>query len=887
MFKGGDALSVAERSISLSLYDHDHSHNHAPPPEEDCCSGGECCGANDSGGSGHDHDHAHASPTPKDDCCSSGDECCGANNATNSGSGHDHDHTHTRPNEAVAVVVAAAVVAPLDVHVDVHEGAVCSSCDPESEVAHAIQVTRIRIANLCCAMEERLIHSALASQNGIESVVVNVVGRYAIVKHCPVACCAPTEKIVSLLNAERLGAAVQEAGESSDALDEKVDRLQIAYVTVLMVLLFTGVGLQETTGHQSASSIGVFVTCVVLGVLPILQTALVSLFIRRTLGIHTLILVAVAGALAAFEYLDAALVCALFNAAELAEAAAMVTVRRAVATTTTRLPSTVFLAQGGKAVSVDTVVAGMVIASRAGDVVMVDGVVSKGEGVLDCSALTGEASPVGVKKGDEVRSGCVVTNGYVEITASASVADSTHSKMQAAVDEVSADKGEYAKIVDQFSLYWTPCALLLTLLLVTIGGGVTGRWAEWVEEGIILLVLACPCSIVIATPIPAVCAIAVAARGGVLLRGSSVVERLGSRHLKAVGIDKTGTLTTGFFVVQELVSLSLSSGAALDAGADLSQSDPMAFAAALEEKTTHPLASAIISAHLGCIGESAGQATLPVRQVKVIDGVGVGGWVATDSTTTDWVHVVVGNERVFPPSPGDALGEKKGAAFATRLTAEQEGRVQLLKERHSSACIVFIIVDDCVEMVMALSDSVRPEGREAVAAFKALGLEVSMLTGDHSDTAVHVCQRVGIDAKTNCLSRLLPQGKLDWVALQQGTHGRGVLMVGDGINDAAALAAADVGVAMGAGGSGMAIASAEVVLLSSSLARLPWVLSLSRAARAVMLFNCTFSITIKFVALALALTGMLTLWAAILVDVGTLVLVVAIGMVPLLFKATA
>lgn len=849
----GDALSVAEGSISLSLYDHDHSHNHSPPPEEDCCSGG---------------------------------ECCGANNATNSGSGHDHDHTHTRPNEVVAVVVVAAVVAPLDVHVDVHEGAVCSSCDPESEVVHAIQVTRIRIANLCCAMEERLIHSALSSQNGIESVVVNVVGRYAIVKHCPVACCAPTEKIVSLLNAERLGAAVQEAGESTDALDEKVDRLQIAYVTVLMVLLFTGVGLQETTGHQSASSIGVFVTCVMLGVLPILQTALVSLFIRRTLGIHTLILVAVAGALAAFEYLDAALVCALFNAAELAEAAAMVTVRRAVATTTTRLPSTVFLAQGGKAVSVDTVVAGMIIASRAGDVVMVDGVVSKGEGALDCSALTGEAAPVGVKKGDEVRSGCVVTNGYIEITASASVADSTHSKMQAAVDEVSADKGEYAKIVDKFSLYWTPCALLLTLLLVTIGGGVTGRWAEWVEEGIILLVLACPCSIVIATPIPAVCAIAVAARGGVLLRGSSVVERLGSRRLRAVGIDKTGTLTTGFFVVQELVSLSFSSGA-LDAGADLTQSAPMAFAAALEEKSSHPLASAIISAHRGCIGESAGQATLPVRQVKVIDGVGVGGWVATDSTTTDWVHIVVGNERVFPSSPGDALGEKKGAAFASRLTAEQEGRVQLLKERHPSACIVFIIVEDCVEMVMALSDSVRPEGREAVAAFKALGLEVSMLTGDHSDTAAHVCQRVGIDAKTNCLSRLLPQGKLDWVALQQGTHGRGVLMVGDGINDAAALAAADVGVAMGAGGSGMAIASAEVVLLSSSLAQLPWVLSLSRAARAVMLFNCSFSITIKFVALALALTGMLTLWAAILVDVGTLVLVVAIGMVPLLFKATA
>ena len=809
---------------------------------------------------------------------------------------HDHDHVHVHvhahahptalaPSEAVAIVVTAAE----DVHIDVHEGAICSSCDPESEVPHAVQVTRLRIANLCCAMEERLIHSTLSSQRGIESVVVNVVGRYAIVKHCPVACCAPTEKIVSLLNAERLGAAVQEAGESTDAFDEKVDRLQLAYVALLMALLFAGVGLQETTGHQSAPSIAVFVTCTGLGVVPILQTALISLFVRRTLGIHTLILVAVAGALAAFEYLDAALVCALFNAAELVEAAAMITVRRAVATTTTRLPSTVFLAQGGKAVSVDTVVPGMVLAARAGDVIMVDGVVTKGEGALDCSALTGEAAPVGVKKGDEVKSGCVVTNGYLEITASASAADSTHSKLRAAVDEVSADKGEYAKIVDNFSLYWTPCTLLLTLLLVTIGGGTTGKWTEWVSEGIILLVLACPCSIVIATPIPSVCAIAVAARGGVLLRGSSVVERLGSGRIKAVGVDKTGTLTTGFFVVQELVSLSLSlsSEAGAQAGAgteeDLSQSAPMAFAAALEDKSTHPLASSIISAHLGCIGESAGQAFLPVRQVKVLDGVGVGGWVATDSESTGWVHVVVGNERVFSPQK-DAAGGKQGTAKP--LTAEQQGRVKLLRERHPSASVVFIVVDDCAEMVLALSDSVRPDGREAVAALKALGLQVSMLTGDHQDTAIEVCSKVGIDAN-NCLSRLLPRGKLDWVEEQQAMQGRGVLMIGDGINDAAALAAAEVGVAMGQAGSGMAVSSADVVLLSSSLMRLPWVLSLSRAARAVMIFNCSFSITIKFVAVALALAGQLTLWAAILVDVGTLVIVVIIGLVPLLFKGAA
>jgi len=900
----------------------------------------------------HEHEHGRGKPTAgeEDDCCGGGGDCCGDKSAGAQDHDHGHGHDHGRradfavcvhgapgPNPCslcVAVPVPAlhgdalalAVTPLLAIAASAAPEQVCAACSTTTNaVPHAVQVTRIRLANLCCAMEERIVLSTLQGRHGIESVAVNVVGRYAVVKHCNVACCAPVEKIVELLNAERLGAAVQEAGAGGDgdAEGEAMPWLQLGFGALLLALFFCGVAVQEEVGHDSAAASGVFLANTVLGTLPILYTSYVSVVLRRTLDIHVLILVAVAGALASNEYLDAALIVSLFCAAEAIEQVVLCWVRRAVASTTASVPRTCYLADG-KSVSVLDLRVGDVIAVRAGDMVLADGTVLKGEGSLDESSLTGEAAPVLKRVGDVVSSGGVVTNGYMEISVTVLAADSTLARLKQAVQDVQADKGQYARLVDVFSLYWTPATLLFTFLFVTIGGGVSGDWHHYTQEGIILLVLACPCSIVIATPIPSVCTIAVAARNGVLIRGSSVVERMGA--VRAVAVDKTGTLTTGFFAVQERISLlppllssspsplpGIGSSEAARAQAEEEVADALSCAAALEEKSSHPLAAAIISAHVGgCLGEfalSGAASNAPaVRKVKVVEGVGVSGWVAKDAQQTDWRFVVVGNERIVEQGLAEPLESEW-----------QQQTLAAFRARHPTASIVLVAIDDKLHAALALSDSVRPDASAFVSALSLesdvaapgtasqdsektghrsgllsslsslLGLrrsiEVSMLTGDARAVAEFVCAEVGIGLK-NCFARLLPNGKLDWVTERQqggaaGKRPTPVLMVGDGINDAAALAAASVGCAMGNGGSAMAVTAADVVLLSNSLARIPAALMLSRVSRAVMLFNCVFSIGLKAIAVALALAGELTLWAAILVDVGTLVVVVAVGLLPL------
>ena len=469
-----------------------------------------------------------------------------------------------------------------------------------------------------------------------------------------------------------------------------------------------------------------------------------------------------------------------------------------------------------------------------------------------------------------------------------------------------------SRLVDTFAAYWTPSVLISTFLFVVIGGAVSqqteGRegWMRYTAQGIVLLVLACPCSIVICTPIPAVCAIATAARSGVLIRGPAVIEALGLTTTLAV--DKTGTLTSGFFAEQGRLSLSETSGR--------KEAEVLALAAALEEKSSHPLAMAVTAAVLGCVGshsEALASGTAKRREVKkvaVIEGVGVAGWVSVDDRHTEWVYVLCGNERML---------ERKMAGPLSQADAEA---VKAFCKRHATASIVYIAVDDVLCALLALSDSPRPEALEMVQRCREMGLAVCMLTGDDGGVARDVCARVGI-AEDCCWARLLPEEKLQWVRGAQGKKeekkglvgelppmtssslqkagsphkakagerevmlarrpegGQRVLMLGDGINDAAALACAHVGAAMGAGGSAMAVSAADLVLLSNNLLRAPQAVALCRLTRRVIFFNCAFSIGIKLIAVALALVGRLALWAAILVDVGTLVVVVVVGTVPL------
>jgi Cd2+/Zn2+-exporting ATPase len=887
-------------------HSHEHSHRRALDPnadESDCCASGscgnsrECC---DSGGGGgratveHDHDHSHG-------CCADDEDDCCANGSCGSGVHihevavvvHDHSHGHEHavhcaaPQQAVPALHAPASCGDLEAaqatsgDIPLAAARVCASCDPSSPVAHAIQVTRFRVANLCCAGEEKIIREALAKMTGVEHVAVNVVGRYAVVKHCPVECCAPSAEIMKVLNDLRLGVSIHDVGDHDE--DDKGGiwlaecNLTSLHVATVFALFIAGLGtyLHHSTHEESK---WVFIASMVLGMPPIVKDACVSIFVRGCIDIHLLMVVAISGAIAGKEYFDGSLVVALFLTAELIEGMVMRYVQRAVRTSSaSAMPKKAYLVSG-KSVNVADLQIGDLVAIRAGEMVVCDGVVTKGEGVLDESSLTGESVPITKKVGSSVLSGTVVQNGYLEIKLEKSPQDSTFRRLQQAVEDVQADKGEYAKLVDSFSQYWTPLVLVTTFLLVVVGGAVSRNWWSYVNRGLVLLVLACPCAIVISAPIPAICAISVAAKSGVLVRGSSVIEKMST--VDTVAVDKTGTLTKGKFAVVGRLQFT-----------DTDDYNPMELAVALEQRSTHPLANAVISDFCGCIADAEGITFPEVKKVKVIDGVGVEGWVLVNG---NWIPVMVGNERLLKQNGGPV------ACTKARFT-----EIADFCTSHPSCVVLIVAIDDEVALLLALADEVRGESKDFVSALQSMGMTVTMLTGDHQDVAGQVCATLGIPP-AECHARLRTDQKLQWIkeaqhmvadvlpggdvnAAEEGRGGivskgesnntklRHVMMIGDGINDSTALAASTVGVAMGAGGTAMAVAAADVVLLNDNLLLLPLAMKICIAARNAIIQNCAIAVVVKIIAIVLAILGLLKFWAAVLVDIGTLLVVVING----------
>jgi Cd2+/Zn2+-exporting ATPase len=442
---------------------------------------------------------------------------------------------------------------------------ICCRCDSRSPVPPVLTVTRVRVSNMCCAGEERIIRSTLAHLRGIDKIDVNIIGRYAVIKHCNVFCCAPNTRIVELLNEKKLGASISESvDDDDDSLSGSADSLwttDIAYCGCVLILFLIG---QVMHHFYIASPTGSYLLfgCVAVGVLPVCQRASMSLR-RRIIDIHVLMLIAIVGAAFSGDYVDAALLVTLFTAAEAAEDIVLAKVRKAVKLSTGTLPKKATL-QDGKRVDASLLKLHDVICIRAGEVILADGPVTKGEAVVDESALTGEVCPVSKKAGDRVSSGTILQSGYVEITVDTEYEDRTIQKLCQAVMDVQADKGSIGRLVDGFALYWTPLVLVMALSVFCIGGYSTGNWHRFLHKSLVLLVLACPCALVVAAPVPSVCAVAVAARNGVLIRGtgslinlskilmreavgSSVMERIGEITLLAA--DKTGTLTKGHFVV--------------------------------------------------------------------------------------------------------------------------------------------------------------------------------------------------------------------------------------------------------------------------------------------------------------------------------------------------
>ncbi len=726
--------------------------------------------------------------------------------------------------------------------------------------------TRLKVSNLCCEMETAIIKKRLDPLKGVDKVAVNVVGRIVYVTHNPAM--VPPTKLCDILNEVHLGATLAAAASKEETEAELVDVEDVARVTVSIVLFVAG-----CAGYYGANDVGVqmgfmilLIILAAIGSVQIACKAKKSLFVQGRLDVNCLMLMAVCGAFALQEFVEAAAVVVVFVAAEMLEKECMRKVRNALnelAHSDTDSIYATLASDGATRVLVVDLKIGDKVCTRAGDRISVDGLVVTGKASVDESSLTGEPKPVKKKIGSNVSSGTLMTNGYLEIEINKPPSEYTTSALRQMVEEAQASTSPTQEAVTKFAAIFMPMITVAALLVAIIPIASGAHPSVWVERALILLVIACPCALILAAPIASVSSIGAAAKRGVLVKSTATLETLAA--VNTVATDKTGTLTQGRCRVVSRHNICSNAQEAQDA---------LHLAASLETRSTHPLASAIINTVAACIGaleeeEAAALFSDNIKDFKVEEGLGVRGIV-------DGKRVTVGNARfcsIMDPHLYNAHG----------------------------ATTIFVSISDVPKLALNIADPLRPEAHGAYALLCEAGVSTTMLTGDQPEAsqaaadelmALHAKSKSkpsikdsgSVDNRATLVVRasLKPQDKLKWVRDSQ-FEGKVVCMLGDGINDAPALAAADVGVAMGAGGTAMAVAAADVAIMSDNLVRLPEVIALAKYTKIVILQNIFLSVIIKFVVIIVTFASEPRLWLAVLADVLSLILVVVNGVRPLSF----
>ena len=558
---------------------------------------------------------------------------------------------------------------------------------------------------------------------------------------------------------------------------------------------------------------------------------------NRTLDINVLMTLAVIGAAAIGEWLEGASVIFLFALANLLESWSMNRARRSIKSLMELAPNVARVRDGAgqRAVPVEEVRIGDILAVRPGERVPLDGTVTEGSSEVDQSPITGESLPVSKAKGDEVFGGTINRGGYLEIRVSKHVRDTTLSRIIHSVEEAHSRKAPSQSFVDRFARYYTP-AIVLIAALMAVGPPLAAgaAWGVWFYRALVLLVVACPCALVISTPVTIVSALARGTRDGILFKGGIFLEAVGA--LKAFAFDKTGTLTYGKLAVSEIAALN---------GAD--EQTVLRLASGIESRSEHHLAAAVLA--------EAGNRGIEVPEADEFLSMPGRGAAAT----IEGNRYYIGNHRLF---------EEMGWCYP-----ELDERLDALEKRGNTA----VILGDgrTILGIIAVADKPRRESAAALAGLKRLGVKRTlMLTGDNRSTAGAIAESIGVDSFR---AELLPEDKV--AAVRELVDGYGAAaMVGDGINDAPALATATVGIAMGVAGTDAALETADVALMSDDLSKLPLAVRLGRRALRLVKQNIAFSILLKAVFIALTPLGLTTLWMAVLADMGASLLVIFNGL---------
>src|SRR5271157_182023 len=772
---------------------------------------------------------------------------------------------------------------------DGHDEKVCEVCRIEPEGQGPVRETSFKIDNLDCADCASKLEQRIAGHHGVKSASFNF-GMSAIkIEHT-----CPTSELIDII--EKSGYHVSSENfritqfevKELDCIDcankfEKAIRLTPGVIRANLSFTIGRLTVEHTCPVEdiirSAQDIGytikvmgsetkdtfitrnrpVFITCIsgfftiagfVLGLLnapayaPIIlyliaiaiggyHIAKSAIYSLKTLtaDMNLLMTIAVIGAMIIGQWEEAATVVVLFALGNALQSYTLDKTRNSIRELISLSSKEAAVIRDGKEIKLNTALidVGDIIHVRPGEKIPMDGAVINGSSFVNQAPITGESMPVEKIVGNEVYAGTINANGSLEIKVTRLAKDNTLSKIIHMVEEAQVRRAPIQLFLDKFTGYYTPAVILLAAAVAIIPTLLGQPFDQWFYRGLVLLVISCPCALVISTPVSIVAAIGSASRNGVLIKGGSYLEEIG--RARAIAFDKTGTLTKGKAAVTDTITFN-----------SYDKEKIMSIAASLESRSEHPLAVAILKANHN-------QGILPVNNFLSIPGKGIKGSIEGKDYS-------LGNLKMFDSIANDV-----------------EHAVNVLQE--SGTTPVILANDGNVLGVIAISDEIRPESRKLVQDLHESGLkEVIMITGDNKRIARSIADRIGLDGY---FAELLPGDKANIVKGIKKAHGN-VIMVGDGINDAPALAASNVGIAMGATGSDTALETADIALMSNDLTKVDYTIKLGRRTLSIIKENVAFAIIIKAIFITLAVFGLANLWMAVFADMGASLIVILNGM---------
>lgn len=687
--------------------------------------------------------------------------------------------------------------------------------------AENFKITEFDIKELDCIDCANKFEKAIRMTPGVFRATLNfAVGKLTVEHTCPI------EDIIDA--AHDIGYTITVTG--TETKEPFISRYRPMLVTAVSGIFTVAGFISGFLSMPSYVPIALYFIAIAIGGYHVAKSAIYSLK-TLTADMNLLMSIAIIGAMAIGQWEEAATVVVLFALGNALQSYTLDKTRNSIKELISLSPKEATVLRNGKEVKMNTALinVGDVIVVKPGEKIPMDGVVAEGSSYVNQAPITGESMPVEKTPGSEVYAGTINENGSLEIKVTKLARDNTLSKIIHMVEEAQVRRAPTQVFLDKFTKYYTPAVIALAAVIAIVPTLLGQPLYPWLYRGLVLLVISCPCALVISTPVSIVSAIGSASRNGVLIKGGTYLEEVG--RARAIAFDKTGTLTKGKAVVSDVITFD-----------SYDKEKIIAIAASLESRSEHPLAAAILRAHHN-------KPTMQVTNFESITGKGIKG-------TIEGKEYSLGSLKMY-----ESVGE------------DVQRTVSHLQE--SGMTPIILGSDHKVLAVIAISDEVRPESRQIVSDLHMAGLkEVIMLTGDNKRMAKSIADDIGLDGY---FAELLPEDKANIVRGIKKAHGN-VIMVGDGVNDAPALVASNVGIAMGATGSDTALENADIALMANDLSRVGYTIKLGRRTLTIIKENVAFAIAIKALFIGLAVFGLANLWMAVFADMGASLIVILNGM---------